>query len=492
MILFKLCYGDKKSNLSVNEYFTIGDLVEASLIKFNLADEDIDFIYFLYENHVIILGSDELRFNDNIDDLLTKYNITEYTLYLKKYSIADESKISLEKKINKTMSRIITKKFKTYIQERNDKLFAERLQNEEKNINNQNTSQTPPNTMRNNVRVTYPRTVTITRTPGHNRFNFDETYDSDDYDDEDYDYRNYNTPNMGEDSLTTSDFDSSIDDDENKTSSNTNYQNFLQQSNIINRLNNVTPSNNRVSSNRTSVNNWITSSDILSSRNILHQERKNTIDRIRRIERKYGINMTSYLTQTPSQILNENNGILQNNDISTGSGILNLINRTIGLLNIHDIINEYRDSVNQNINMITENMNIINENNEIGEQNAQNIISFEDVKVVMSVNEFNNLENKNYIDIIREKRPDDVIQKNTNIEISSESNNNSDIKIEYDIKDRDLCSICTDVFENDSTITILPSCIHLFHKDCIMRWVTECKNKCPLCNKEITETPIYC
>lgn len=46
------------------------------------------------------------------------------------------------------------------------------------------------------------------------------------------------------------------------------------------------------------------------------------------------------------------------------------------------------------------------------------------------------------------------------------------------------CTVCLLAFEKDDEVTVLP-CEHLFHRDCIGKWLTERKPACPLCNEEV-------
>ena len=55
----------------------------------------------------------------------------------------------------------------------------------------------------------------------------------------------------------------------------------------------------------------------------------------------------------------------------------------------------------------------------------------------MSEEEFDSLDDIKYIHYINSVRPDDII----------ELDNDDESKNEYDVKDRDCCSICTDDFE---------------------------------------------
>ena len=47
-----------------------------------------------------------------------------------------------------------------------------------------------------------------------------------------------------------------------------------------------------------------------------------------------------------------------------------------------------------------------------------------------------------------------------------------------------------DTFENGKKIRKIPSCRHIFHDECLMKWLSNDQNmetqKCPMCNSEIT------
>ena len=46
------------------------------------------------------------------------------------------------------------------------------------------------------------------------------------------------------------------------------------------------------------------------------------------------------------------------------------------------------------------------------------------------------------------------------------------------------CQICFETFtDQDEAIMEMP-CQHLYHKDCLMDWLTK-KNTCPVCRKEV-------
>lgn len=47
------------------------------------------------------------------------------------------------------------------------------------------------------------------------------------------------------------------------------------------------------------------------------------------------------------------------------------------------------------------------------------------------------------------------------------------------------CSVCLVSFEPNQSVVKLP-CSHCFHHACISKWLTQCKNTCPLCSAPIT------
>jgi len=48
------------------------------------------------------------------------------------------------------------------------------------------------------------------------------------------------------------------------------------------------------------------------------------------------------------------------------------------------------------------------------------------------------------------------------------------------------CKICLSEIDRTTEAVQLP-CSHAFHVPCITRWLTQCKNSCPLCSAEITQ-----
>ena len=79
---------------------------------------------------------------------------------------------------------------------------------------------------------------------------------------------------------------------------------------------------------------------------------------------------------------------------------------------------------------------------------------YEDVKIVLNEEQFNNLECKCYKDL--------------NLNEAKE------------------CLICIDNFNEEDDIVKI-KCNHIFHKNCIKSWLCEESNKCPVCRISIDE-----
>jgi hypothetical protein len=124
---------------------------------------------------------------------------------------------------------------------------------------------------------------------------------------------------------------------------------------------------------------------------------------------------------------------------------------------------------------------MINQINIDDENQNNNVLidTLEDVKILMSQDEFDEMKCGTYIEYIQRVRPESI---NTITE-----NNETEIVID----DNDICTICTDDFTITDVMINLPKCNHIFHKQCIGRWLTEFKNKCPLCNTDVSDNPIH-
>lgn len=62
----------------------------------------------------------------------------------------------------------------------------------------------------------------------------------------------------------------------------------------------------------------------------------------------------------------------------------------------------------------------------------------------------------------------------------------SDIPAEARREKNIQCSICLEDFQADDPVSLLKSCAHAFHTDCVVKWF-ESKSKCPVCKDDLND-----
>ena len=157
--------------------------------------------------------------------------------------------------------------------------------------------------------------------------------------------------------------------------------------------------------------------------------------------------------QRNSQISNSNEGDDNNDNSNVRNGIRLNHNVIRQAYNIRRRIEMLNDTVRvnnsyENDNILPQLMGLILDPS-LGFGILPN--EFEDVKVVLSEREFNKLN----VDIIQD-------------EIDNE------------------CNICIENFKKDNQVIKL-DCNHMFHKECIKKWLCEEKVNCPVCRKDVRE-----
>ncbi len=74
-------------------------------------------------------------------------------------------------------------------------------------------------------------------------------------------------------------------------------------------------------------------------------------------------------------------------------------------------------------------------------------------------------------------------EKSSSSSQTSSENNNDAVNVKYDAHPSCTgCSICLEDFIEGEELRLLPKCLHMFHHECIVQWLTLQKNVCPLCS----------
>ncbi|XP_042479063.1 brassinosteroid-responsive RING protein 1-like [Macadamia integrifolia] len=56
--------------------------------------------------------------------------------------------------------------------------------------------------------------------------------------------------------------------------------------------------------------------------------------------------------------------------------------------------------------------------------------------------------------------------------------------------DKSVCAVCLSCMERSHEIRELPNCSHMFHRECLDRWVDQGQVTCPLCRSKLLPTQV--
>ena len=152
-----------------------------------------------------------------------------------------------------------------------------------------------------------------------------------------------------------------------------------------------------------------------------------------------------------NNINNDNNVNNNNNNANNDNNNININN----INNINNIINNVDNNANNNVN---NDDNINNANNANIGGNNENNIGNENEQLFLKKKE-------QYIRDLNEFQYKHISK--------------------YSALNEDSCAICILKFKGFDIIKEL-SCNHIFHKDCIFKWLKK-SNECPLCKHDITD-----
>ncbi|GLJ55454.1 hypothetical protein SUGI_1190750 [Cryptomeria japonica] len=54
-----------------------------------------------------------------------------------------------------------------------------------------------------------------------------------------------------------------------------------------------------------------------------------------------------------------------------------------------------------------------------------------------------------------------------------------------EIEEEIMCTVCLNSFEEDDEIRELCNCCHIFHRDCLDKWIDHRQKTCPLCRSSL-------
>ncbi|CAN8284146.1 unnamed protein product [Cochlearia groenlandica] len=54
-------------------------------------------------------------------------------------------------------------------------------------------------------------------------------------------------------------------------------------------------------------------------------------------------------------------------------------------------------------------------------------------------------------------------------------------------QESETCAICLENMSETNNICQLPNCSHLFHEECVIKWLERQHDSCPLCREHVNE-----
>lgn len=183
---------------------------------------------------------------------------------------------------------------------------------------------------------------------------------------------------------------------------------------------------------------------------------------------------------------------IQENSIRTRNSYFNMIEPTISLYNSH--IQPYQNNRDISYSNIFNNMNyslleeksdnsyynrITNLVNQFVYNRRPNFSSNNVFQNILYLVSYVNDTTEDFLEPVKVTIQENNINNVTREIIKKNITENENIKIEND----DTCTICLCDYDNEDIISIINTCNHFFHSNCIKKWLMECNHKCPVCRK---------
>ncbi|KAH6795908.1 hypothetical protein C2S51_036894 [Perilla frutescens var. frutescens] len=75
--------------------------------------------------------------------------------------------------------------------------------------------------------------------------------------------------------------------------------------------------------------------------------------------------------------------------------------------------------------------------------------------------------------------------ENPNWELDLPVSRFEELEVGGDDEGDEVCSICLVELEGEDSVNKLPKCGHVFHAECMEKWVDRCQFTCPLCRSSV-------
>jgi len=178
-----------------------------------------------------------------------------------------------------------------------------------------------------------------------------------------------------------------------------------------------------------------------------------------------------------------------NNSFFNGSFNNNNLDNNVNNVNIANYINNINNINNINDAIIINNVNNANNiNNNVNDANNINNNVNNNANNVNNINNVNNVNNAN----IGANNENNIGNENEQLFLKKKGQYIRDLNefqfkhlSKYSAVNEDSCAICILKFKGFDIIKEL-SCNHIFHKNCIFKWLKK-SNLCPLCKHDFTD-----
>lgn len=484
----KIIYNDHHNKINIDFDKEIGYLQENILKMFNLIIYNIEYTKIIIKNKEFILGIDDLKFNNKLNDFLNNNNYDE----IEYIEIIERKR---DENGNVIKENLVIDKFNNWFQEKESNEYVENFNNRLRNMQDFNNRILNIDNIfnPNNINIISRRLIQIPSQTTNNQEDQNNISNNDENNDENITVDNEinNNDENNNENIDSDSNENIINDSENNNNVNENLENINQ---------NINPNLDLIQQN---VNTFL--EDLLNNDNVSNLNNNNFLN-IMNNRIQYRINNLN--NNNFNNIINIQDN---NNENISDSSHQSTNNDEINDQESNNEINTDDDNNNENNNEINTDEEINNSTNlnnhefsSIINQNLRNTFSdlFNEINNDIR-NNSNNIINDNFLDNLINNHNNRLssfnlsnpLQNNINIPqtediivalTDEEFNEIKEIKYSELNENSTKCNICLESFTESSKMLIL-KCGHVFDYSCIENWLKNHSNKCPVCREEIAK-----